>query len=110
MLNGRSGSLDASAWLPARTHVPWSRATRSNGAVVGPGIARARRAEAGLRAAVLDVLGEHHEVGADRRLGRERRGPRDVVVDVVPRLELDEGDAQHRHGPMVRAGPAAGTV
>ena len=68
------------------------------------------RAEAGLRAAVLDVLGEHHEVGADRRLGGERRGPRDVVVDVVARLDLDEGDAQHRHGPMVRAGPAAGTV
>ena len=41
MLNGRSGSLDASAWLPARTHVPCSRARRSNGAVVGPGMARA---------------------------------------------------------------------
>ena len=76
----------------------------------GAGDAARGRAEAGLRAAVLDVLGEHYEVGADRRLGRERRGPRDVVVDVVPRLELDEGHAQHRHGPMVRAGPAAGTV
>ena len=46
------------------------------------------------RAAVLHVLGEHHQVGVDGRLVGERRGPGDVVVDVVPRLDLDEGDAQ----------------
>ena len=51
------------------------------------------------RAAVLDVLGENDEVAPDGCLACERHGVGDVGVDVVPRLELDEGDPQRAHAP-----------
>ena len=95
---------------PARIQQPWARASASNGAVVGPGIGRAEARKPASVPAVLDVLGQDDQVGAGGGLVGQRGRPRDVVVDVVARLELDERDAQGGHGPMVRPAPAARAV
>jgi hypothetical protein len=60
-------------------------------------------AKAVVAAAVLEVLGQDDKSGtAGRGLGGELRGAPDVGIDVVGRIELDEGCGEP-HGGIVRA-------
>ena len=67
-----------------------------------------RRPEPAVRAPELDVLRQHDEVRAGRRLARERGRPRDVGLDVVTRLELDQGHPHRLHASDGTAGAGDG--